>query len=350
MIELLLAVGIAIGVSAVCSLFEAVLYSAPPGQIEAAAQEGRPGGRVFKALRTDVDRPIAAILSLNTVAHTVGAAFAGSAAAVVFGHHWLPLFSAVFTIAILVLSEIIPKTLGVVYAGSMMTLVAFPLQALVWMMSPLVWMSTALTRLIAPGSREDVVTSAELRHLSRLSFQAGGIEGYQQQAIETILNLKKKRVKDVMTPRTVVVSFCEHDRLGDLVESRGSWEHSRYPVYDRDPEDVVGLVLVRELFIAIARGRRDIPLTNLVQPVHFVVETARLDRILMEFLDRREHLFVVLDEYGGLAGVITLEDVLEEILGREIVDEYDQVVDKRDLARKRRMQATEQEQRKEGRG
>jgi len=345
MSELLLAIGFAIGISAVCSLFEAVLYSATPGQVEALVHGGHPAGRTFKALRADVDRPIAAILSLNTIAHTAGAAFAGSAAAGVFGHSWLPHFSAVFTAAVLVLSEIIPKTLGVVHAGSMITSVAFPLRALVWVMTPLIWMSTAITRLVAPGEREDVVTTAELRHLARLSFQKGGIEDYQKQAIETILNLKKRRVKEVMTPRTVVVSFSEQSSLGRVTQAYTRWEHSRYPVYGDNPEDIVGLVLVKEMFLALSRGQKEIRLSELIQPVHFVAETARLDRVLMEFLDRREHLFVVLDEYGGLAGIITLEDILEEILGREIVDESDQVADKRELARKRRWQATRERKR-----
>jgi CBS domain containing-hemolysin-like protein len=340
MTQLVLSVALAIGVSAVCSLFEAVLYSASSGQIEAKAQQGHPAGLIFKRLRQDIDRPIAAILSLNTVAHTAGAAFAGSAAAGVFGHHWLPYFSAVFTVAVLVLSEIIPKTMGVVYAGPMMSYVAYPLRAMVWVMTPLVWMSASLTRLIAPGKREEVVTSAELRYLTRLSFQAGRIEDYQEKAISAILSLRKKRVKDVMTPRTVVVSFSEHVKLGDVTQVHGRWEHSRYPVYDANPEDIVGVVLVKDIFMAFSRGRRDIPLSELSHPAHYVAETATLDRMLMEFLDRREHLFVVLDEYGGLAGVITLEDILEEILGREIVDEFDRVADKRELARLRRRQAT----------
>ena len=340
MSELLLAVAFAVGISAVCSLFEAVLYSATPGQIEALAGGGHPAGRIFKKLRTDVDRPIAAILTLNTIAHTVGAAFAGSAAAGVFGHHWLPHFSAVFTAAILVLSEIVPKTVGVVHAGPMIPFVAFPLRVLVWVMAPLVWMSTAITRLIAPGRRESPITSAELGHLARLCFQEGEIGNDQRQAIEAILSLQKKRVKDVMTPRTVVVSFSEHSSLGEVTQAYDRWEHSRYPVYDDNPEDVVGLVLIKEMFVALSRGRRETRLSELMQPVHFVAETAGLDRMLREFLDRREHLFVVLDEYGGLAGVITLEDILEELIGREIVDESDQVADKRELARKRRRQAT----------
>ncbi len=343
MIQLTIAVGAAIGISALCSLFEAVLYAASPGRVEAEAQGPHAAGRVFKKLRDDVDRPIAAILSLNTVAHTAGAAFAGSAAAGVFGHHWLPHFSAVFTVAVLVLSEIIPKTLGVVHANALATLVALPLRALVWLMNPLVWLSTALTRIIAPGKREVVVTPAELRHLARLSCRAGSIDDHQKRAIEAILGLKGKRVKDVMTPRTVVVSFSEHERLEDVMRDHERWEHSRYPVYDQDPEDIVGVVMVKELFMAVSRGRRDACLADLSHPAHFVAETAKLDGVLLDFLDRRKHLFVVMDEYGGLAGVITLEDILEEILGREIVDEFDRVADKRELARRRRRQASGRE-------
>ncbi len=139
-----------------------------------------------------------------------------------------------------------------------------------------------------------------------------------------------------MTPRTVVFSLSEHLSLEEASKKSGRWEHSRFPVYDKDVEDIVGVVLTKELFIALAEGRQDIPLTDLMMPAHFVVETAQLNNVLMEFMETRQKLFAVIDEYGGLSGLITLEDILEEILGREIIDESDQVADKRDLARQRR--------------
>ena len=150
------------------------------------------------------------------------------------------------------------------------------------------------------------------------------------------MTLQNKKVKDVMTPRTVVFSLSEHLSLQEAIKIPKKWEHSRFPVYDQDTEDVVGIVLTKELSMALTEGKVDMRLTELMRPVHFVVETARLNRVLMEFLDLRQHLFVVLDEYGGLEGLITLEDILEEILGREIIDESDEVVDKRELARQRR--------------
>ena len=336
MIELVIAVSFAIVISAGCSLFEAVLYSVPLRHLEAMVEAGKPTGKVFSKMRLNVERPIAGILSLNTIANTAGAAFAGSAATAVFGHEWLVYFSASFTLAILLFSEIIPKTAGVLYGRSVVGLVAYPLKALVLFMSPVIWVSTLLTRLIARGKTDEAITAEEIRIMARLSLRNGGITSYQDQAIERILTLQEKMAKDVMTPRTVIFSLSEHLTVDEASKVAGRWEHSRVPVYDRDMEDVVGVVLTKELFIAHADGKKDIHLTELMRPVHFVVETARLNKVLSEFLELRQHLFVVLDEYGGLAGLISLEDILEEILGREIIDESDEVVDKRELARQRR--------------
>jgi CBS domain containing-hemolysin-like protein len=283
-----------------------------------------------------VDRPIAAILSLNTIANTAGAAVAGSAASAVLGHKWLGLFSALFTLAILTFSEIIPKTTGVVYGRSLLPAVAYPLKGLVWFMTPAIWLSSLLTRMIARDKPGEDITAEEIRVMARLSLQSGGIRPYQNRAIENILTLQNKRVKDVMTPRTVVFSLSGHITLEEASRASSNWEHSRFPVYDENLEDVVGIVLTKELFISVFQGKGEMPLGEIMQPAHFVVESARLNQVLMEFLELRQHLFVVLDEYGGLSGLITLEDILEEILGREIVDESDEVTDKRELALRRR--------------
>jgi len=336
MIELVLAVGLAIIISAGCSLFESVLYSVPTRHVEAMVQAEKLAGKAFKKIRSDVKRPIAAILSLNTIANTAGAAVAGSAATAVFGYQWLGWFSVFFTIGVLLFAEIIPKTAGVVYGRSLVSVVAYPLQVLVWLMSPAIWLSGLITRLFARGKTDDAITAEEIAVMARLSLRTGGIQTYQKQAIENILTLQSKRVKEVMTPRTVIFSLCEHLTVREASKLKTGWEHSRFPVYDQDNEDIVGIVLTQELFMAVAKGKMDDSLTELMRPVHFVVETAGLNKVLMEFLQLRQHLFVVLDEYGGLAGLISLEDILEEILGREIVDESDKVTDKRELARERR--------------
>jgi len=335
-IELIVAISLALLLSAGCSLFEAVLYSVPTRQIEANVQAGKPAWKRFKRLRSSVERPIAAILSLNTIANTAGAAIAGSAAAAVFGYDRVGYFSALFTLAILFFSEIIPKTTGVVFGKSLVGVVTYPLLALTWLMTPLTFLTGLVTRLVFRGKVNESVTAEEIRVMARLSLQTGGIKPFQEEAIRRVLTLQQKIVRDVMTPRTVVFSLSEHLTLEEANNMTSKWEHSRWPVYDEDPEDVVGIVLTKEFFMALTHGKKDMKLTDLMRPVHFVVETARLNRVLLEFLELRQHLFVVLDEYGGLSGVITLEDILEEILGREIIDESDEVIDKRELARQRR--------------
>ena len=185
---------------------------------------------------------------------------------------------------------------------------------------------------------ETIITADELRVMAHLSFSSGEITPDQKDAIENILTLQEKTVRDVMTPRTVIFSLNEHLSLKEASMISDKWEHSRFPVYDNDAEDVVGVVFTKELFIELSRGNEDMRLTEFMRPVHFVVETASLNMVLIEFLKLRQHMFVALDEYGGLSGLITLEDIIEELLGREIVDESDEVEDKRDLARKRRTQ------------
>jgi CBS domain containing-hemolysin-like protein len=336
MIDLVLAVGLAMFLSAGCSLFEAVLYSVPRRHLEVMARAEKRSAKIFQKMRGNVEKPIAAILTLNTIANTAGAAFAGAAASSVFGHERLGTFSACFTLAILIFSEIVPKTTGVIYGRSLIPMVAYPLQGLVWIMRPAIWLSSLITAFISRGTNAETVTPEEISIMARMSLRAGKIRPYQERAIENILTLQSKAVKEVMTPRTVIFSLSEHLTLKEARDAATKWEHSRFPVYDRDKEDVVGWVLTKELFHALAQGEEGEKLTGLMRPVHFVVETAPLSNVMKEFLDLREHLFVVLDEYGGLAGLITLEDILEEILGREIVDESDEVADKRQLARDRR--------------
>jgi CBS domain containing-hemolysin-like protein len=336
MTELVTAIGFAIIISGCCSLFEAVLYSVPLRHIESLSREGKKAGKIFKEIRTHIEKPIAAILSLNTIANTAGAAVAGSAAAAVFGNHRIALFSAFFTLAILLFSEIIPKTAGVVYGQKLISPVAYSLRFLIWIMAPAIWLSGLVTRIIARKKLEDQITDQELRVMVNLSRRSGGITLQQENAIENVLTLQSKIAREVMTPRTVIFSLPEDLSLEQAQKVSEKWEHSRFPVYGNDPEDISGIVFTKELFMALSTGKTEIKLSELSKPVHFVAETARLNRVLMEFLERKEHMFVVIDEYGGLSGLITLEDILEEILGREIMDESDQVADKQALARARR--------------
>ena len=337
MTELILAAGLAIIVSGMCSLFEAVLYSVPVSLIEAQAQAGKSSGRIFKKLRKEIDRPISAILSLNTIANTAGATIAGSAVAATFGHEWVSYFSAFFTLSILLFSEVLPKTIGVVYSMRLSPLIARPLQWLVWLLTPMVWLCHFVTRLVAREKIIHRVSAEEIITMAKLGRLSGEIEPDEENVIRNILSLENKIAKDIMTPRTVIFSLSEHLTLEEAWERGGMWPHNRVPVYDETPEDIVGIVQRREVLSALAQDKHQLRLSNLMKPVHFCAESIPLDKLLVEFLERRQHLFVVIDEFGGLAGVVTLEDVLEEILGKEIVDESDQVIDMREMARRRKI-------------
>ena len=335
--ELIVAVALASGISAVCSVAEAVLYSISWTFIERLKSMGRKSGQVLHELRSNIEQPITAILTLNTIANTAGAAVAGAAAAEVFGEHSLVYFSAFFTLFILIFSEIIPKTIGVVYNESLAPLFARPLLFLVVLLKPVIILCRFLVKFIEKKKVTPPVSEEDLLAVISLTRKSGAIKAYEEESIQNILSLDKKTVKDIMTPRMVVFSLPVHLTVAEARKARTIWPHSRIPVYaDDDPEDIVGIVYRREVLEALANDQDDLKLEDLMKPVHFVLESLTLDRLLIKFLESRMHLFVVLDEFGGVAGVVSLEDVLEEILGKEIVDETDQVVDMRQLARQQR--------------
>jgi len=332
--QLILATGIAIIVSALCSIIEAVLYSVPQSQIEVMAHSGKKSGLILKKLKKNIQQPITAILTLNTIANTMGAAVAGASAAVVFGEENLVWFSVFFTLTILLFSEILPKTAGVAYAKNLASWIAVPLNSLVRIMSPLIWLCQAVTHLIPKQAKEALVSIEEIQAIAVLGRKSGEIEPQQEKVIANILKLQDKSVRQVMTPRTVVFSLNEHLTIAEALKMKEQWSrHSRVPVFDKDQDDVVGVVLSRNVLLSLAEGKKNQKLSELMQPVHFVPEAAPLNRILMEFFEQRIHLFVVVDEYGSVTGVISLEDTIEEIVGREIIDESDKAGNLREYAR-----------------
>ncbi len=327
------AVLLALVISFICSLMEAVLYSISASQVEMLKRKGHPSADLLISMRSDINKPITAILTMNTLAHTVGATVAGASAAVVLGEKNLALFSAVFTLAILFLSEIIPKTIGVAYAVRLAPVIARPLYLMVILLKPVIWLCQMITRLI-PSKEGDHISSEELRTIASLSLQSGKIEADQERVINNILELGEKIVRQVMTPRTVTFSLDQQMTVADamkLVNILSS--HSRIPLYNENPNDVVGIIMRRDVLLAAAEQKNTLPLSQLIRPVHFVAETAPLNRVLVDFFERHQHLFVVVDEYGSMTGIISMEDILEEIIGREIMDESDKAKNMRELAR-----------------
>lgn len=336
MLELGLVVGLVVLTSSACSLFEAVLYSVPLSQIDALERAGKPSGPLLRTLRSQVDRPIAAILSLNTIANTGGAALAGAIASSVLGSVWIGYFSGAFTLAILLLSEIIPKTAGVVYASRLAGPLARPIMMLVKICTPIIWVSHLITQLVATRNETDRVSDEDLLLMVRRGLRSGDLQPHEADVISNVLALEVKTAAQVMTPRTVLFALHSDITLAEAAADDHLLRHSRVPVYEDNPDDVIGIVHRRDILDAAAKDQFETSLEQLMRPVHFVVETVKLDQLLRTFLEQRQHLVVVTDEFGSVSGIVTLEDVLEEILGREIVDEFDQVVDLRAFARQQR--------------
>ncbi len=324
-------------ISAICSTAEATLYSVPWTYVETLRESGSKKGQVLYELRNDVNRPIAAILTLNTIANTAGASLAGALAASELGSEWTGWFAVLLTVLILIFGEILPKTIGVTYAGGIAGVLAYPMRGLVIAFTPFIWFSDLLARLVTRSRKQEpMATEEDIRALTSLSRRTGQIQAYEEDAIRNILMLDSKRVYEIMTPRTMVFSLPETMTLEEAYKNPSIWNYSRIPVYGDDNEDIVGLVLRRRIVRGIADDEDSRTLGELMSPVRFVLESQTLDKVLREFLESREHLFAVLDEFGGLAGVVSLEDILEEMLGQEIVDESDAVADLRAVARERR--------------
>jgi len=336
MLTLVLAVACAVLISFSCSLAEAAIYAISWSAIERLRKEGRKSGELLFKMRSEVDKPIAAILTLNTVANTAGSTIAGAAFLAVYGSQHMALFAVGFTVLILVFGEIVPKTLGVGHSVGVARLLAIPLNWVVKGLSPLLWCTGLLTRLLSPSGSGPQISEDDIRAVASLSRQAGRIKPYEESFIRNVLALDQKRVYDIMTPRTVVFSLSEEMTVEDAYKDPRIWHFSRIPIYGDDNEDLVGLVERRTLGQLLAKDKKDLCLGAIMRRLHFVQETQTLDLLLRELLQERVHLFAVLDEYGGLSGVVSLEDVMEEILGSEIMDESDNVADLRALARERR--------------
>ncbi|MCS3635529.1 CBS domain containing-hemolysin-like protein [Salinibacter ruber] len=331
---LLLYVALAIGVSFLCSVMEAVLLSVTPSYVAALEREGSTVGKRLHQFKENVDRPLAAILSLNTIAHTVGAAGVGAQAAVVFGEAYTGIVAGVLTLLILVLSEIIPKTLGAVYWRTLTPALVRLLTATIIVMWPLVKLSQGLTYLLSQDEDEAAFSREEFTAMAELGEEEGVFEEKESRILRNLFRFNSLRVKDVMTPRTVIFQMPEHRTIGDVVEEHDEFRFSRIPVYDDDPDDITGYVLKDEMLLRAAQEEFEVSLSEISRDILVVHETLALPDLLERLLDRLEHIALVVDEYGGVAGVVTMEDVVETLLGLEIVDEADSVEDMQALARK----------------
>jgi CBS domain containing-hemolysin-like protein len=326
---------LALGISGLCSLLEAVLLTSSVSQVEMLAQEDKPAGLLMRKHKQNIEQAIAAILTLNTIAHTVGAAGAGAQAAGVFGNQWVGWISMVITLLILVLSEILPKTLGAVYWKDLLPFTAYTIQGFIWLTYPAVWLFQRLTDLITPKGDQPSITRSELEIMAQISTGEGALEEREKRILKNLLHLDRVQVGAVMTPRMVMFALSQEMTVGEMVKQHPALAHSRIPIYDRSVDDCESFVLRYDVLKAAAEDRDSMQLKELARPMSSVPEVLPVAKVMDEFFTRQQHILLVFDEHGGIAGIITMEDAIESLFGLEITDESDVVSDLRQLAKQR---------------
>ena len=341
--------GIAIGVSFLCSILEAVLLSITPSYAENLASMRPRAGAWVNRVRNRLDESLAAILILNTFAHTMGAFGVGSQALQLFGARWETLIAVLLTLVILYFSEIIPKTLGATFWRPLAVPSAIMIHWLVKLAYPLVWLATRLTRLFR-RRRENEITREEILATVALGRKEGALLKQEIEYLENVLALREITTEQVLTPRTVVHMLARTRSVREALADPATKSFSRMPVFGEDLDDIIGKVLRADLYDAELNGRGDDPVGEYAKPIIRVSERLPVQQLLDMFIKNHMHLFLVEDEWGQTAGIVTLEDAIETLLGREIVDESDPVPDMQELARgkyRQRLRKVKQQTEKE---
>lgn len=332
---LLTYISVALALSFLCSVLEAILLSASPSYVETLVERGSRAGKLMSAHKENVEFPISAILTLNTIAHTVGAAGAGAEATALFGSEYFGLISAILTFLILVFSEIIPKTIGAMYWRPLLPFAAYTIRFLVWVLYPAVWFLQWTTRVFQREENAPTITRHEIAAMASLGADEGSINEAETRVLRNLLQLNRVHVYDIMTPRIVVLMLQEKLTIGEVMQRQRALPFSRIPIYGDSLDDVTGFVLRHDILSRAAHDEDSICLCDIKRDLHPIPEGVTVAHALNEFVKRQQHMFLVIDEYGGMAGVLTMEDALESLLGAEITDESDLVADMRKMAQER---------------
>ncbi|MGK7956421.1 MAG: hemolysin family protein [Crocosphaera sp.] len=335
MLNIIFVVLIVLAGSAICACAETALFSVSRVRVKQLAQSKKPAAIVLQSIRSKMNRPIATIVILNNIFNIVGSIVIGSLAAKVLGDAWLGLFSSILTFLIIVCGEIVPKTVGERYSEPIALFVAIPVQFLTVIFTPLVWLMEQITSPFTQRRKLPTTNEAEIRFLTMIGYKEGVIEDDEAEMIQRVFQLNDLTAAALMTPRVIMTFLPGNSTLVASQDDIIASEHSRILVIEESVDQVMGYCLKDDLLTAIIRGQENQLINQLLRPVHYVPETIKADKLLKTFQDTREHLMVVLDEYGGVSGVVTLEDVLEVLTG-EIVDETDRIIDLQEIARKKR--------------
>ena len=325
---------LAIGISFLCSVLEAVILSVSLSFVRLKVEEGKKSALLLKSLKENIDRPLSAILTLNTIAHTIGAAGVGAQAVSVFGEVYFGLISAVLTILILIFSEVIPKTIGARFWRQLIPSSRI-IKILVYLLYPLVIISELFTHLIIRKKKPDSITRDEIAVLTRLGTQEGIIKESEGKLINNILKIKSVKVRDVLTPRTVVAAAQEDMLLKEIFKQKKELQFSRIPIYTKSIEDCNGYILKNDVLEQLVKVKGSVKLKDIKRKAIIVPESVFIHSLFEQFLMKKEHIALVVSEYGGFEGIVTMEDIIETILGLEIQDESDKHVDMQTLAKEK---------------
>lgn len=325
---------VALVFSFLCSVAEAVLLSVTTPYVVLLERKGRPAGKLLRELKANISQPLTAILTLNTIAHTIGAAGAGAQVAAVFGSVYLGAASVVLTLLILFLSEIIPKTLGAHHWRTLAPATAYGLKFLIWLLYPFVRISARMTRGLTDGPKLSGFSRQEFAAMAELSAEQGQLAERESLVLKNLMLLQETPVTEAMTPRPVVFSVPATLTVGAFFDRHESEPYSRIPLYQGDPDQADGFVLRSDLLLGRAHGDMDRPVAAFRREMPIFPESLSLARAFNQFLRSRAHIAQVIDEYGCTAGILTLEDIIETLLGLEIVDEGDRTVDMQEHARR----------------
>lgn len=343
-----LAILFTLGVSAVCSVMEAMILSTTTAEVEALKKKAPRKGLMLERFKSKLDETISTVLTLNTIANTLGATLVGGLAISLFGNQWLGVVSVALAFAILVFSEIIPKNAGVLYRVPLQSVLVYPLQGMVAVLRPFTYMSSVLVRVLLGKQPESNDSDEEILLLAQKGAQDGRLTKNEMDMISNALSLDNIRVGEIMTPRTVVTALDESSPVGDVFREYPNIPFARMPTFLESIDNIVGLVRRRDLLHAMARGEENRLVGDLREEIHFIPETVTAAAALQIFLKTHQQLAVVVDEFGSVAGVVTMEDIMEHIIGREIFEKDDLAIDMRELARARHLMAKKRQQVKHG--
>ena len=324
----------ALFVSFLCSLLESVLLSLSIAHVSVMEKEGGASGKLMAELKDNINKPLAAILTINTIANTIGAAGVGAQTLMLFGNDWVAVASAILTLCILIFSEIIPKTVGAIYSKSLASFSAYTIRVLMVVSWPFVILSEAMSKLIHKGENggESKASREELLAMAEISEDEGAIDEQEGDIIENLMKLDDMLVKEIMTPRSVMFALKKNDTVGKVVEKYSPIAFSRIPIYEKDLDNIIGIVNRYDLVNKQAEDKFDIQMRDIMKSIDSISEGTSVSDVLDIFVKRRQQMVFVIDDFGTTTGLITLEDAIETLLGVEIVDEHDHVVDMRKLA------------------